>query len=145
MNPQYLQIATGKATPEGSQSEVGTSDLSSSAESLAMLDRASKNIVFILERYRQLEDHVRQLDAWSKAQIQAAEAAATRWQEAATEAERKLQTLQRSHDGLTQRIDAAERNLERHKGTLSAVQERIIAAFGIGSEAHEAMSAIELS
>lgn len=139
-----VQVASGRAKPEGRPSEAASPTFSGPADSLTMLDRASKNIVFILERYRQLEEHVRQLEAWSKAQIQAAEASATRWQETAAEAERKVQDLQRSHDGLHQRIEAAERNLERDKGALAAVQERIIAAFGIGSEAHEAMAAMEL-
>lgn len=140
-----VPVASGRAKPDGGLSEPANPNVSGPADSLAMIDRASKNIVFILDRYRQLEEHVRQLDAWSKAQIQAAEASATRWQEAAGDAERKIQDLQQSHDALNHRIEAAERKFEREKAALVAVQERILAAFGNGSEAHEAMAAIELS
>ena len=114
-----------------------------SGDSLNLLDRASKSVVFLLERYRQLEEHVRQLDAWSKAQIQAAEAAATRWQDAAAESDRKVQDMQRSFDSLTRRAETAEQQLQRERQALSALQERIISAFGFGSEAHDALAAFD--
>ncbi len=118
--------------------------LDTSSESLNLLDRASKTVVFILGRYRQLEEHVRQLDAWSKAQIQAAEAAATRWQEAAAESESKMQDAQQQLAVMSRRAEMAERDLKRDKETLSVLQDRIISAFGFGSEAHDALAAIEI-
>jgi len=101
--------------------------------------------VFLLGRYRQLEEHVRQLDAWSKAQIQAAEGAATRWQDAAAESERKLQEAQQALAAVSRRADSAERDLKRDRETLQVLQDRIVSAFGFGSEAHDALAKIDLS
>ena len=113
-------------------------------DSFSLLDRASKSVVFLLGRYRQLEEHVRQLDAWSKAQIQAAEGAATRWQDAAAESERKLQEAQQALAAVSRRADSAERDLKRDRETLQVLQDRIVSAFGFGSEAHDALATIEL-
>jgi hypothetical protein len=118
--------------------------LDTSDESLNLLDRASKTVVFILGRYRQLEEHVRQLDAWSKAQIQAAEAAANRWQEAAADSERKTQEAQQQLAAMSRRVEIAERDLKRDKEALGVLQDRIISAFGFGSEAHDALATIEI-
>ena len=115
-----------------------------SSDSLNLLDRASKSVVFLLGRYRQLEEHVRQLDAWSKAQIQAAEISAARWQESAAENDRKIQDLQRSVEALSRRAEAAETSLERERQALSSLEERIIGAFGFGSEAHDALAGLDL-
>lgn len=113
-------------------------------ESFGLLDRASKSVVLILTRYRQLEEHVRQLDAWSKAQIQAAEASAARWQDVAEQNERKLQEAQKALAATSQRAEMAERDLKRDRDTLQVLQDRIIGAFGFGSEAHDALASIEI-
>ena len=108
--------------------------------SLDILDRASKGMNFLLGRYKQLEDHVKQVDAWSQAQIQAAEAAAARWQESATAAEKRLEECQRTLDIMVRRAEAAEQSMHRDKESLTILQDRIVQAFGFGSEAHDALS-----
>ena len=113
-------------------------------ESFNLLDRASKSVVFVLARYKQLEEHVRQLDAWSKAQIQAAEVASTRWQEAAAESERKMGEAQQALAAMNRRAETAERDLKRDRDTLQVLQNRIVSAFGFGSEAHDALASVEL-
>lgn len=134
---------TGKDVRELRKAEPALVAPDTTGESLSLLDRAAKSVVFLLGRYRQLEEHVRQLDAWSKAQIQAAEAAASRWQDASAESERKVQDLQRSLEVMTRRAETAEQALKRDRDTLGVLQDRIIAAFGFGSEAHDALAALE--
>jgi uncharacterized phage infection (PIP) family protein YhgE len=112
-----------------------------SESSLELLDRASKGMSFILNRYKQLEDHIKQVDSWSNAQIQAAESAAAQWQEAATLAEKRLEDCQRSLDIMVRRAEAAEQCMHRDKEALTVLQDRIIQAFGFGSDAHEALNA----
>ncbi|MCW6508378.1 hypothetical protein [Lichenifustis flavocetrariae] len=109
--------------------------------SLDLLDRASKGMSFILGRYKQLEDHVKQIDAWSNAQIEAAETQAARWQEAAALAEKRLEECQKSLDIMVRRAETAEQCMHRDKEALEVLQSRIIQAFGFGSEAHDAISA----
>lgn len=109
--------------------------------SLDLLDRASKGMTFILNRYRQLEEHVKQVDSWSNARIEAAEKAATEWKDAAAAAERRLEECQRSLDIMVRRAEAAEQCMHRDKDALSVLQDRIIQAFGFGSDAHDALSA----
>src|SRR3978361_1945022 len=46
---------------------------SQTQQSLELLDRASKGMGSLLKRYRELDDHIKQLDAWSTAKVQAAE------------------------------------------------------------------------
>lgn len=109
--------------------------------SLELLDRASKGMSVILTRYKQLEEHVKQVDSWSNAQIQAAEAEAARWQETAATAEKRLEECQRSLEIMVRRAEAAEQAMYRDKETLTVLQDRIIQAFGFGSDAHEAVAA----
>jgi hypothetical protein len=109
--------------------------------SLDLLDRASKSMSFILNRYKQLEAHVKQVDSWSNAQIQAAEAESARWREAAVQAEKRLEECQRSLDIMVRRAESAEQCMKRDKDALTILQDRIIKAFGFGSEAHDAISA----
>ena len=109
--------------------------------SLELLDRASKGMTFIINRYKHLEEHIKQLDAWSNAQIQAAEAAAARWKDAATAAEKKLEESQRNLEMMTRRAEGAEQAMQRDKEALNLLQDRIVAAFGFGSEAHDALAA----
>jgi hypothetical protein len=112
-----------------------------SETSLELLDRASKSMSFILNRYKQLEAHVKQVDSWSNAQIQAAEAEAARWQDAAAKAEKRLEECQRSLEIMVRRAENAEQIMKRDKDALTVLQDRIIQAFGFESEAHEAISA----
>ena len=116
-------------------------DSASTDTSLELLDRASKGMTFIINRYKHLEEHIKQLDAWSNAQIQAAEAAAARWKEAATTAEKKLEDMQRTLEMMTRRAEIAEQAMQRDKEALTLLQDRIVAAFGFGSEAHDALAA----
>ncbi|MDX7950028.1 hypothetical protein P7D22_02415 [Lichenihabitans sp. Uapishka_5] len=109
--------------------------------SLEILDRASKGMSLILSRYKQLEDHVKQVDSWSNAQIQAAEAEAARWQDAASTAEKRLEDCQRSLEIMVRRAEAAEQAMYRDKEALTVLQERIIESFGFGSDAHDAIAA----
>ncbi len=109
--------------------------------SLDLLDRASKGMSFILTRYKQLEDHVKQVDSWANAQIQAAEAAATQWQEAAAVAERRLEEAQRTLEIMVRRAESAEQCMHRDKEALTILQDRIVEAFGFGSDAHDALNA----
>ena len=144
-----LQARIGMSVPKivptlGREMRIQPPPPPSSTDSLDLLDKASKSVVFLLGRYRQLEEHVRQLDAWSKAQIQAAEISAARWQETAGENERKVQELQRSVDAITRRAETAENSLQRERQTLSSLEERIIGAFGFGSEAHDALAGLDL-
>lgn len=111
-----------------------------SDSSLDLLDRASKGMSAILTRYKQLEEHVKQVDNWSNAQIQAAEAEAGRWQETAAVAEKRLEECQRSLEIMVRRAEAAEQAMYRDKDTLSVLQDRIIQAFGFGSDVHEAIA-----
>ncbi len=109
--------------------------------SLDLLDRASRSMSTILTRYKQLEEHVKQVDSWSNAQIQAAEAEAARWQETAAAAEKRLEECQRTLEIMVRRAEAAELAMHRDKETLTVLQDRIIEAFGFGSDAHEAIAA----
>lgn len=109
--------------------------------SLELLDRASKGMSFILTRYKQLEEHVKQVDAWSSAQVQAAEADATRFRDEAAAAERRLEECQRTLEIMVRRAEAAEQAMHRDREALTVLQERIIEAFGFGSDAHEAIAA----
>ena len=109
--------------------------------SLDLIDRASKGMTFIINRYKHLEDHIKQLDAWSNAQIHTAETAAARWKEAAAIAEKKLDDAQRNLDSMVRRAEAAEQSMQRDNDALKTLQDRIVAAFGLGSEAHDALSA----
>ena len=109
--------------------------------SLDLLDRASKGMSFVLNRYKKLEEHVKQIDSWSNAQIQAAESEAARWKEAAAGAERRLEECQRSLEIMVRRAEAAEQAMHRDKEALNVLQERIIQAFGFGSDAHDALNA----
>lgn len=108
--------------------------------SLDLLDRASKGVSVILARYKQLEEHVKQVDSWSNAQIQAAEAEAARWQDTAAAAEKRLEECQRSLEIMVRRAEAAEQAMYRDKEALTVLQDRIIEAFGFGSDAHEAIA-----
>lgn len=108
--------------------------------SLDLLDRASRGMSFILNRYKQLEAHVKQVDAWSNAQIQAAEAETARWQEAAAEAEKRIAEAQKSLELMTRRAEQAEQGMKRDHEALTVLQDRIIQAFGFGSDAHEAIN-----
>lgn len=113
-------------------------------DSVGLLERASKSVVFILNRYKQLEEHVRQLDTWSKSQVEAAEAAAERWRQAAAESERRMQEMQQQFDSVVRRAEFAERELARDRQTLSELEVRIAETFGLGSEAHDALASIEI-
>lgn len=107
--------------------------------SLELLDRASKGMSFILTRYKQLEEHVRQVDDWCSAQIGAAEKEAARWQEEAAAAEKRLEEAQRTLEIMVRRAEAAEQAMHRDREALTVLQERIMDAFGFGSEAHDAI------
>ena len=109
--------------------------------SLDLLDRASKGMSVILTRYKQLEEHVKQVDSWSNAQIQAAETEAGRWQETAAMVEKRLEECQRSLEIMVRRAEAAEQAMHRDKEALAVLQDRIIQAFGFGSDAHDAIAA----
>jgi hypothetical protein len=109
--------------------------------SLDLLDRASRGMSFILNRYKQLEEHVKQVDAWSNAQIQAAEAEAARCRDDAATAEKRLEECQRTLEIMVRRAEAAEQAMQHDRASLTVLQDRIIQAFGFGSEAHEAIAA----
>lgn len=108
--------------------------------SLDLLDRASRGMSFILSRYKQLEEHVKQVDAWSNAQIQAAESEAARYRDEAATAEKRLEECQRTLEIMVRRAEAAEQAMQHDRAALSVLQDRIIQAFGFGSEAHEAIA-----
>lgn len=109
--------------------------------SLDLLDKASRSMATILSRYKQLEEHVKQVDSWSDAQIQAAEVEAARWRDTASAAEKRLEECQRSLEIMVRRAEAAEQAMLRDKEALTVLQERIIQAFGFGTDAHEAIAA----
>lgn len=138
-----LVTSPPKASPPPRLEETPAQPPTVADESFNLLDRAAKSIVFLLGRYRQLEEHVRQLDAWSKAQIQAAEAAATRWQDSSAEAERKVQELQHALASTMQRAEVAEGAVKRDRDALLALQHQVVATFGLGSEAHDALSTLD--
>lgn len=109
--------------------------------SLDLLDKASRSMSAILSRYKQLEEHVKQVDSWSDAQLQAAEVEAARWRDTASAAEKRLEECQRSLEIMVRRAEAAEQAMLRDKEALTVLQERIIQAFGFGTDAHDAISA----
>jgi hypothetical protein len=108
--------------------------------SLDLLDRASKGMSFMLSRYKQLEDHVKQVDDWCNAQIQAAEKEAARWQEEAAAAEKRLEESQRTLEIMVRRAESAEQAMHRDREALTVLQERIMDSFGFGSAAHDAIT-----
>lgn len=137
--------ATVRTLRTDARRSADTAPADAARDSMNLLDRASKSVVFLLNRYQQLEEHIRQLDSWSKAQIQAAESAATRWQESAADAETKMHALQTALEAMRGRAEVAEHSLQRDARTLEKLQEQISSAFGVGSEAHDALAAIGLT
>ena len=128
------------APRSGVMGQTGPAIAETVSGNMALLDQASKGVMTLLARHQQLQAHVRQVDAWSKAQIQAAEAAADRSRAAAAAAENKLQLLQDAFDAMRRRAEAAEQALERDGSTLDALQSRIIAAFGFGAGANDGLA-----
>ena len=107
-----------------------------------LLDRATKGLVSIAQRQKLMEAHIKQLEDWSSAQIQAAEEAAGHWKTATAATERKLEELQRSVRAATQRAETAEATMQRDRTALAALQNRILTAFGANSAAHEAIAGL---
>ena len=62
---------------------------------------------------------------------------------ASVEAERKVQELQHALVTTSQRADLAEQAMRRDREALAALQDRVVATFGLGSEAHEALATLD--
>lgn len=102
-----------------------------------LLDRAEKSMTLLLARCRDLEQHIKDLDAWSLSRVEAAEVAADQARAALAALDVKLEAAQCLADALLQRAEVAEQAAERDRDALRLLQERIITAFGAGSDTDE--------
>lgn len=88
------------------------------ARNLTVLNQASQSMTKLLQRNRELEEHIVDLNAWMKD---------------------KLRDLEQALAAVQARAETAEETMRRDKKALGLIQEGIELAFGAGSAAHAAM------
>lgn len=103
-------------------------------DAMSLLDQATERVAAVLSRNQLLEAYVDQLESRAKAEISDAEASAEEWKARAAEADAKVKDLQRSVEALTARAAEAERDLQHERQLLAQLREKVVTAFGEGSE-----------